>query len=77
MSLSLGDFENNARLSIKHFWQTRLGAATKQKELGRIDQGERAGVTAGKNMDGFVKLVCDVITANGIPAESIQGIMGP
>ncbi len=72
MSLSLGDFENNARVSIQHFWQTRLDAATKQKELGRIDQGERAGVTSGKNMDGFVKLICDVITANGIPADCIQ-----
>lgn len=72
MSLSLGDFENNARASIQHFWQTRLDAASKQKKSGRIDQGERAGVTGGKNMDGFVQLVCDVITSNGLPADSIQ-----
>lgn len=72
MSLSLGDFENNARLAIQHFWQTRLDAVTKQKKSGKLDQGERAGVTGGKNMDGFVQLVCDVITSNGLPEESIQ-----
>jgi Restriction endonuclease XhoI len=38
----------------------------KQKELGREDQGERAGVTAGKNMDGFIALIQDVIRANGL-----------
>lgn len=72
MSLSLGDFENNARVSIQHFWQTRLDSVSKQKKSGRLDQGERAGVTGGKNMDGFVQLICDVITSNGLPADSIQ-----
>lgn len=72
MSLNLGDFENNARLAIQYFWQTRLDAVSKQKKSGKLDQGERAGVTGGKNMDGFIQLVCDVITSNGLPEESIQ-----
>lgn len=72
MSLGLGDFETNAREAVKHFWQTRANATNKQQQQGRADQGNRSAVTAGKNMDGFVKLVCDVITANGLGAEHIH-----
>ena len=46
-------------------------AAEKQKQTGAIDQGERAGVTAGKNMDGFVKLLVDLVAANGLPEAEI------
>jgi type II restriction enzyme len=51
---------------VKAFWGNRAAAVAKQKELGRADQGERAGVTAGKNMDGFIALIQDVIRANGL-----------
>jgi len=53
MALDLSDYENKAREAIKAFWQTRASATLKQKESGKADQGERAGVTGGKNMDGF------------------------
>jgi hypothetical protein len=33
---------------------------------GKLDHGERASVTAGKNLDGFVKLLRDIIHANGL-----------
>lgn len=38
----------------------------KQLEAGRPDVDERSGVTAGKNMDGFITLVVDLIKANGL-----------
>ncbi len=41
-------------------------ARQKQIESGRYDQGERAGVTAGKNMDGFIALIRDIVSANGL-----------
>jgi Restriction endonuclease XhoI len=66
MPLDLADYESKAREAIKAFWGNRAAAVAKQKELGRGDQGERAGVTAGKNMDGFIALVQDVIRANGL-----------
>jgi hypothetical protein len=53
MPLDLVDYENKAKEAVKAFWGNRAAAVAKQKELGREDQGERAGVTAGKNMDGF------------------------
>lgn len=66
MPLDLADYENKAREAVKAFWGNRAAAVTKQRELGREDQGERAGVTAGKNMDGFIALIQDVIRANGL-----------
>lgn len=49
------------------------GAALKnQQTAGKIDAGMRGSVTAGKNMDGFVGLIADVIEANGLPITSIH-----
>ena len=66
MPLDLADYERKAQEAVKVFWGNRAAAAQKQQELGRADQGERAGVTSGKNMDGFITLIQDVIRANGL-----------
>lgn len=66
MAIDLADYEKKTREAIKAFWGNRVAAAQKQKELGRLDSGERAGVTAGKNMNGFITLLRDVICANGL-----------
>ena len=51
MPLDLADYEREA---VKVFWGNRSAAVQKQKELGRADQGERAGVTGGKTWMGFL-----------------------
>jgi hypothetical protein len=66
MALDLVDYEKKARDAVKAFWGNREAARQKQIESGKADQGERAGVTAGKNMDGFLALVLDIIKANGL-----------
>lgn len=66
MALDLVNYEQKAREAIKSFWGNREAARQKQIESGKADQGERAGVTAGKNMDGFLSLVLDIIKANGL-----------
>ncbi|HLJ45464.1 MAG TPA: PaeR7I family type II restriction endonuclease [Bryobacteraceae bacterium] len=66
MPLDLADYERKASEAVKAFWGNRSAAVEKQRELGRTDQGERAGVTAGKNMDGFIALIQDVIRGNGL-----------
>jgi type II restriction enzyme len=66
MALDLVDYEQKAREAVKAFWGNREAAKQKQIESGKADQGERAGVTAGKNMDGFLALVLDIIKANGL-----------
>jgi len=66
MSLSLVDYERQAREATMAFWGNREKARQKQIEAGTIDQGERAGVTAGKNMDGFITLIVDLVQQNGL-----------
>lgn len=71
MALDLADYETKAREATMAFWGNRAKARQKQIEAGKADQGERAGVTAGKNMDGFLALIIDVVKANGLPHAEI------
>ena len=54
------------------FWGNREKARQKQKEAGAADRGERSGVTAGKNMDGFIALVIDLVKANDLSHAAIH-----
>lgn len=72
MALDLVDYEQKAREAVKAFWGNREAAKQKQIESGKADQGERASVTAGKNMDGFLALVLDIIKANGLNHAEIH-----
>ena len=71
MSLDLADYEVQARSAVKAFWNKRAKASKAQNKRGSRDQGERSGVTAGKNMDGFLSLVKDVIRRNGLSKANV------
>ncbi len=71
MPIDLLDYEQRARAAVQAFWATRQTARQRQIESGKADQGERAGVTAGKNMDGFIGLVGDLVRANGLAHANI------
>lgn len=71
MPLNLCNYDQQARAAVKAFWQTRAAARQKQQASGKADQGERAGVTGGKNMDGFASLVIDLVRANGLAHAQI------
>jgi hypothetical protein len=72
MAVDLVDYERKTREAVMAFWGNREKAKQKQIEAGTVDQGERAGVTAGKNMDGFIALVIDLVKANGLAHASIH-----
>jgi type II restriction enzyme len=72
MALDLVNYETKAREATMAFWGNREKARQKQIEAGTSDQGERAGVTAGKNMDGFIALVIDIVKANGLGHAAIH-----
>ena len=72
MGIDLVDYEQKARDAVMAFWGNREKARQKQIEAGKVDQGDRSGVTAGKNMDGFVALVIDLIEANGLVTAEIH-----
>ena len=72
MAIDLCNYDKQAREAIMAFWGNREKARQKQIEAGTADQGERAGVTGGKNMDGFVALVIALVKANGLAHASIH-----
>jgi len=72
MAIDLVNYEEKVKEAVQAFWGNRDAAKQKQIESGNVDQGERAGVTAGKNMDGFVALIIDIIKANGLEAAEIH-----
>jgi len=72
MAIDLLNYEEKARGAVKAFWGNREKARQKQIDSGNTDQGERAGVTAGKNMDGFISLVTDIVRANGLDHADIH-----
>ncbi|MEO5347657.1 MAG: PaeR7I family type II restriction endonuclease [Magnetococcus sp. YQC-9] len=74
MALDLANYEIKTREAIMAFWGNREKARQQQIEAGTADQGERAGVTAGKNMDGFISLVIDLVKANGLGHADIHKV---
>lgn len=72
MALNIVEYDREVREAVMAFWGNREAARRKQIEAGKADQGERGGVTAGKNMDGFLALVMDTIKANGLGAADFH-----
>jgi len=50
---------------------TRTGQITRQNANGVRDHGNRGAVTGGKQLDGFVYLIHDVLVMNGVPEHCI------
>ena len=71
MSLNLDGFDDAVSDAVRTFWSTRESAIEAQLAKGIADRGGRAGVTSGKNMDGFVALVADMVRRNGLPDAQI------
>ena len=72
MALDLVEFEEKVRRAVQEFWRGRESARQRQSVPGKLDQGERAGVTGGKNMDGFIALAQELVQANGLGAAEIH-----
>lgn len=65
------DLDKRIENAIQYFWKTRNGQITRQNAHGVRDQGNRGAVTGGKQLDGFVNLICDLLKFNGVPENCI------
>ena len=66
------EFDERVRLAVQFFWSTRDRQAAQQGgESGRKDAGARAAVTGGAQMDGFIRLVRDILYDNGLRQAEI------
>lgn len=71
MPINISNYDKLTHEAIKHFWQSRETAAQSQESRGISDQGNRSSVTAGKNMDGFSRMVKQIILDNGLHESNI------
>ncbi len=70
--LSQRRLDNGVTNAVRHFWTTRSDQAKKQQDSGRSDQGSRGAVTGGKQMDGFVLLIRNIINDAGLPVNCVH-----
>jgi len=67
------DLDRRVRGAIRHFWKTRDRQATKQGSgTGTKDAGARSAVTGGAQMNGFVKLVRDLLCEVGLERTQVH-----
>jgi len=57
--------------AVRFFWQTRDSQTRKQDTDGKTDQGARSAVTGGKQMDGFIATLIDLMVGVGVHPEDI------
>lgn len=72
MGVDLSAMDQMMPKAVRHFWKARMLATKSQKKRGQADQGNRSSVTAGKNLDGFIAMVREIIVNNGIPKEDVH-----
>jgi Restriction endonuclease XhoI len=66
------DIEKRLKAAIKHFWSTREAQALRQGSTsGGKDAGARSAVTGGAQMNGFVKLVRELLCEGGLPKAHV------
>jgi hypothetical protein len=68
----MSELNQKLRDAVRHFWEIRESQAqTQGSRTGRRDQGARAAVTGGAQMDGFVDLAKHLVVEAGIPEASV------
>ena len=65
------DLDSGLRDAVRHFWLTRQQQSKRQGDDADRDRGGRSAVTGGKQMDGFVRLVRDLLIAAKVPQSWI------
>jgi hypothetical protein len=66
VNIDLVGLEKELQSAVRFFWRTRGFQSKKQLATGTADQGTRGAVTGGKQMDGFVKVLCELIARAGM-----------
>jgi hypothetical protein len=62
------------REAVRYFWRMRQRQSSRQEEgtdADARDRGARGAVTGGKQMDGFIRLIRDLLIAARVPVECI------
>ncbi|MFH1747372.1 MAG: PaeR7I family type II restriction endonuclease [Planctomycetota bacterium] len=71
MAINPEKLKVSLRQAIALFWETRERQSTAQRHRGSRDQGRRAAVTGGAQMNGFINLIGEIVRDAGIPDAAI------
>lgn len=66
------DLDQRVREAVRHFWKTRASQRGSQKKRGVRDQGARSATTGGKQLDGFVSLIAQLVQESGVDDASVH-----
>jgi hypothetical protein len=71
MDRILGNLRDHVSNAVSFYWLTRETQTRKQEVSGRADQGLRGAVTGGAQMDGFIRLLTEIIIDAGIDEHRV------
>ncbi len=67
------DYRNGLSKAVKYFWTVRTQQHKKQGGVsGKKDAGNRRAVTGGKHLNGFIKLLAELLSEAGLPDSTIH-----
>lgn len=69
--MRLSDLDTRIDHALAYFWSTRREQTARQRSANIHDQGNRGAVTGGKQLDGFVNLMRDILMENGVEEGDI------
>lgn len=72
VDIVLGSLKARLREAVSFYWRTRQMQMRNQRARGARDQGSRAAVTGGAQMDRFLEIVADYLRAVGVPPSCIH-----
>lgn len=65
------DIKDKVKKAVRFFWSTREGQISKQLENEVRDQGNRGAATGGKQLNGFLDLIKEILIENEISEHVI------
>lgn len=71
MKIDIEKYKPLIKSAVELFWNTRNNQTSKQSKNNILDTGNRSAVTGGKQLDGFLNLLCQVAMDVGIPKECL------
>ncbi|MBS2021041.1 MAG: restriction endonuclease [Deltaproteobacteria bacterium] len=63
--------EARVRNAVSHYWATLSRQSRAQGKRGSADTGNRKSITGGRQMDGFTRLIREVLEFSGVSSGSI------
>jgi hypothetical protein len=67
------DYKTRVSKAVQYFWKIRTQQGERQgSTTGKRDAGNRIAVTGGKHLDGFIKLLKELLSEAGLPDSTIH-----